>query len=90
VLLARQWLRAASVHKDAVLTGEPNLDAYAYVIRWYNPRLESAQVEAIARSVLHYSAVYRVDPRLVMALIIVESGVPDRCAVSGRAYGLAN
>ncbi len=88
VLLARQWLRAASVHKDAVLTGEPNLDAYAYVIRWYNPRLESAQVEAIARSVLHYSAVYRVDPRLVMALIIVESGFQTDVRSPAGAYGL--
>lgn len=88
VMLARQWLRAASVHKDAVLAGEPNLDAYEFVIRWYNPRLESAQVEAIARSVLHYSEAYRVDPRLVMALIIVESGFQPDVRSPAGAYGL--
>lgn len=88
VLLARQWLRAASVHKDAVLATEPNLDAYEFVIRWYNPRLESAQVEAIARSVLHYSEAYRVDPRLVMALIIVESGFQPDVRSPAGAYGL--
>lgn len=88
VLLARQWLRVASVHKDAVLAGEPNLDAYEFVIRWYNPRLESAQVEAIARSVLHYSGAYHVDPRLVMALIIVESGFQPDVRSPAGAYGL--
>jgi soluble lytic murein transglycosylase-like protein len=88
VLLARQWLRAASVHKEAILAGDPSLDAYAYVIRWYNPRLESTQVEAIARSVLHYSSAYRVDPRLVMALIIVESGFQIDARSPAGAYGL--
>ena len=88
VLLARQWLRAASVHKEALLTGEPNLDAYAYVVRWYNPRLDSAQVEAIARSVLQYSSAYHVDPRLVMALIIVESGFQTDARSPAGAYGL--
>lgn len=88
VLLARQWLRAASVHKQAVLAGDPNLEAYAYVIRWYNPRLESPQVDAIARSVLHYSSAYQVDPRLVMALIIVESGFHIDVRSPAGAYGL--
>lgn len=86
--LARQWLRASSVHKEAVLTGEPKPDAYAYVVRWYNPRLESAQVDTIVRSVLHYSSAYRVEPRLVMALIVVESGFHTDARSPAGAVGL--
>jgi soluble lytic murein transglycosylase-like protein len=88
VLLARQWLRASSVHKEAVLAGEPDPDAYAYVVRWYNPRLEGTQVESIVRSVLHYSSVYNVDPRLVMALIVVESGFQIDVRSPAGAFGL--
>jgi soluble lytic murein transglycosylase-like protein len=87
-LLARQWLRASSVHKEAVLAGQPDPDAYAYVVRWYNPYLENAQVGAIVRNVLHYSSMYKVDPRLVMALIVVESGFHIDVRSPAGAFGL--
>ncbi|TMJ02461.1 MAG: tetratricopeptide repeat protein [Bacillati bacterium ANGP1] len=73
-LLAQQWLRAAAGRQVPVLEEEMVPAAYAYVVRWYNPRLDPVQVDAIVRSVLYYSTTYRVDPRLVMALIAVESG----------------
>ena len=73
-LLAQQWLRAASGRQVPVLEEEMIPEAYAYVVSWYNPRLNPAQVDAIVRSVLYYSTAYHVDPRLVVALIAVESG----------------
>lgn len=73
-LLAQQWLRAAAGRQVPVLEDEMVPEAYAYVVRWYNPHLTEAQVDAIVRSVLYYSTAYHVDPRLVMALIAVESG----------------
>jgi soluble lytic murein transglycosylase-like protein len=88
VLLARQWLRGASDRRAPVLTEEAVPEAYAYVVRWYNPRLDASQVEAIVRSVLHYSLVYHVDPRLVMALIVVESGFRTDAQSPAGAYGL--
>src|SRR5437667_10236860 len=73
-LLAQQWLRAASGRQVPVLEEEMIPEAYAYVVSWYNPRLNPAQVDAIVRSVLYYSTAYHVEHRLVVALIAVESG----------------
>ncbi len=87
-LLAQQWLRGVSVRRAPVLAEDAVPDAYAYVVRWYNPRLEASQVDAIVRSVLHYSSLYRVDPRLVTALIVVESGFRTDVQSPAGAYGL--
>lgn len=87
-LLAQQWLRAASGRQVPVLEEEVVPEAYAYVVRWYNPRLDPAQVDAIVRSVLYYSTAYRLDPRLVMAVIAVESGFRVTVESVAGAYGL--
>lgn len=88
VLLAQQWLRGAPGRQVPVLDEEMVPEAYAYVVRWYNPRLTAAEVDAIIRSVLYYSTAYRVDPRLVMALIAVESGFRIHVQSPAGAYGL--
>jgi soluble lytic murein transglycosylase-like protein len=62
--------------------------AYTRIIRWYNSALTAAQVDAIARSVLYYSTTYRVDARLIMALIAVESGFRITARSPAGAYGL--
>jgi soluble lytic murein transglycosylase-like protein len=46
---------------------------YHRAVQYFNPRLTSAQSEGIARAILAFSAHYAVDPRLVVAVIAVES-----------------
>lgn len=87
-LMAQQWLRSLSGRLVPVLDAGSRPDLYAYVVRWYNPRLTLAQVDAIVRSVLFYSQYYGVDPRLVMALIAVESGFQITARSSAGASGL--
>jgi len=87
-LWARQWLRMMDGQAVPVLPKEAVPEAYAYVVRWYNPALTTSQVDAIVRSVLYYSANSGVDPRLVMALIAVESGFQITARSPAGAYGL--
>lgn len=87
-LWARQWLRMIDGQAIPVLSLTAPPEAYAYVVRWYNPALTPSQVDAIVRSVLYYSWIYGVDPRLMMALIAVESGFQITARSPAGAYGL--
>lgn len=87
-LLARQWLRSLDGQRMPVLREGAGPQDYAYVVSWYNPGLTVPQVDAIVRSVLHYSIAYRVDPRLVMSLIAIESGFRITAQSPAGAYGL--
>ncbi len=87
-LWARQWLRMVEGQAMPVLPKGASPEAYAYVVRWYNRALTPTQVDAIVRSVLYYSAAYEVDPRLMMALIAVESGFQITARSPAGAYGL--
>ncbi|MDW8103620.1 MAG: lytic transglycosylase domain-containing protein [Armatimonadota bacterium] len=63
-------------------------DAYARAISRFNPRLKPQQVEVITNSILAFSWYYRVDPRLVVAMVLAESGFrPDAVSRAG-AMGL--
>lgn len=64
------------------------LDAYKRAIRYFNPRLSDAQQEAIARSILAYSAHFGIDARLVVAVIAVESGFKPTATSHKGAMGL--
>lgn len=88
---ASRWLRVLQGRTAAVLpdaTAPHAYVAYGRVVRWYNAALTPAQVDAIVRSVLYYSTAYQVDPRLVMALIAVESGFHITARSPAGAYGL--
>jgi soluble lytic murein transglycosylase-like protein len=89
--IAARWLRGLQGRTAPALpeaTAPQAYAAYGRIIRWYNPALTAAQVDAIARSVLYYSTTYRVDARLVMALIAVESGFRITARSPAGAYGL--
>jgi soluble lytic murein transglycosylase-like protein len=89
--MASRWLRSLQGQTAPVLpeaTSPQAYAAYSRVVRWYNPQLSGAQVDAIVRSVLYFSTVYHVDPRLVMALIAVESGFQVTARSPAGAYGL--
>lgn len=86
--VARQWLRALRGRQVPVLDERGDPEQYRYVVRWYNPALDASQVDAIVRSVLYFSDRYQVDPRLMMALIAVESGFHIHARSPVGAYGL--
>ncbi|MDK3155282.1 lytic transglycosylase domain-containing protein [Kamptonema cortianum] len=61
---------------------------YTNFIRGYNKKLTQAQAQSIAETVLAYSIHFGVDARLVMALVMCESGFnPDATSHAG-AQGL--
>ncbi len=84
--IAQIWERATLAH--AQLPRSPVFDAYARVVRRYNPALSPSLVENIVRSILYYSWQYGIDPRLVMAVIAVESGFQVHAKSPAGAYGL--
>jgi len=86
--VAGHWLRALRGRRAPVLDRSDQTAPYASVVRWYNPALSQAQVEVIVRSVLGYARMYEIDPRLVMALIAVESGFSISARSSAGAMGL--
>ena len=47
---------------------------YRAAIRTRNPRLSETDLDKIATSILYYSDLNQVDPRLIMAMVIAESG----------------
>lgn len=61
---------------------------YRDLARWYNPKLSEAEAKAIAEAIVGYSAQFNVDPRLIAALIVIESSfIPHATSYKG-AMGL--
>ncbi|GIV10830.1 MAG: hypothetical protein KatS3mg020_0321 [Fimbriimonadales bacterium] len=59
---------------------------YARFIRSRNPRLSQQQADQIAWAILRFSAHYGVDPRFIVAIVLVESGFnPDATSRKGAA-----
>jgi soluble lytic murein transglycosylase-like protein len=59
---------------------------YAQFIRSRNPRLSQQQADQIAWAILRFSAQYGVDPRFIVAIVLVESGFnPDATSRKGAA-----
>ncbi|MDD3927117.1 MAG: lytic transglycosylase domain-containing protein [bacterium] len=64
------------------------IKAYAAAARCFNSRLSEKDAEQIADYVLRYSAQYSVDPRLIMAVVAVESGFKPAATSPAGAAGL--
>ncbi|MDR7544980.1 MAG: transglycosylase SLT domain-containing protein [Armatimonadota bacterium] len=65
-----------------------NLDSYRTLAKHYNSSLSVVESDAIARAILGYSRHFNLDPRLVVALIAVESGFQPRALSRAGAMGL--
>src|ERR1700689_5344168 len=61
---------------------------YAGVLRSFNPQLSLAQSKDIATHVLLLSSYYSLDPRLLVAIVGVESSWRSRAVSSAGAQGL--
>lgn len=101
--LAHQALRALGPvpHPAAKVTVAPPsgtahsappwvLEAASYnaIARFYNPRLTHEQSAAIGQALLGYSRHFNVDPRLIVALVVVESGFQPAARSRAGAVGL--
>ena len=69
------------------ISSEELVRIYARAIRGFNCKLSSTQADTIARSILGFSLRYKLDPRLVCAVILAEShfkiGATSRCGAQG-------
>jgi len=73
---------------QAYYRDEAYLNAYRHAIRYYNPSLETQQLETVVTALLHYAHHYRLDPRLVTALVACESGFRPEAVSTAGARGL--
>jgi len=73
---------------QAYYRDEAYLNAYRQAVRYYNPGLDAQQLETVVRALLHYAHHYRLDPRLVTALVACESGFRPEAVSSAGARGL--
>jgi soluble lytic murein transglycosylase-like protein len=62
--------------------------AYTSVIKYYNSDLDDMEALQIARLVLYHAAQFRLDPRLLMAVIVAESRFHPDAVSSKGAMGL--
>lgn len=63
-------------------------DIYRTAVAHLNPRLSAAELDEITTSVLYYSVKENIDPRLVIAMIIAESGFDPMSTSRTGAMGL--
>ena len=69
------------------VTPEEYVAVYRKAIKNFNPKLSQSQADTIARSVIGFGLRYKVDPRLVCAVILAEShfriNATSRCGAQG-------
>jgi soluble lytic murein transglycosylase-like protein len=63
-------------------------ESYRAFARFYNPRLSAPETDRIAQALLGYAYHFNLDPRLVVALVVVESGFQPRAVSRAGAIGL--
>ncbi|MBI2265057.1 MAG: lytic transglycosylase domain-containing protein [Armatimonadetes bacterium] len=61
---------------------------YSKAIRYFNRRLDEQTTVKIVRSILYYSHQYRLDPRLVVSVVAVESAFRPGATSKAGAQGL--
>jgi hypothetical protein len=62
--------------------------AYCATIARLNPSLSDTDVATITKSILYYSDAYQIDPRLIVAMVIAESGFDPNSVSRTGAVGL--
>jgi soluble lytic murein transglycosylase-like protein len=80
--------RATAARRDWVLPVSDVTPRYAAFIRGRNPRLRNDEALRIAEAIIGFSLRYRVDARLVMAMLIVESDFDPNAVSRSGAIGL--
>jgi len=63
-------------------------ESYSAIARFYNPRLSPEEADVIGRALLGYSRQFNLDPRLVVALVVIESGFQPLARSRVGAVGL--
>jgi soluble lytic murein transglycosylase-like protein len=87
--LALQGLRVVKpVPRFAAPAWVTATESYARLARYYNPRLHPDVADRIGHALLGYSYRFNVDPRLVVALVVVESGFQPEVTSRAGALGL--
>lgn len=83
--------RAAETKAKAAatkITGEELVAAYKKAVKRFNSRLTDSQADTIARSIIGFSLRYKVDARLVCAVILAESHFRINATSRAGAQGL--
>lgn len=63
-------------------------EAYKRVVKYYNPALSDAQALKITRLLLYYSDKFKLDPRLIVSVVVVESRFKPNAVSPKGAMGL--
>lgn len=74
--------------QPAAVTAEQLVRAYKNAVKGFNRKLSDAQADTIARSILGFSYKYKVDARLVCAVILAESHFRVGATSGAGAQGL--
>ena len=84
--------RAGEPHRTQPVAGSLSVEEitriYKSAIKGFNHKLTDAQADTIARSVLGFSGKYKLDPRLVCAVILAESHFKLQATSRTGARGL--
>lgn len=65
-----------------------SVGSYSAIARFYNPRLTPDEADRIGKALLGYSYQFNLDPRLVVALVVIESGFQPLARSRVGALGL--
>jgi soluble lytic murein transglycosylase-like protein len=80
--------RSVTANGGSPQTRVTSPQTYRDLARFYNPRLSEREADAIGDAILGYSAQYNIDPRLVVSVIVVESGFAPLARSHKGAMGL--